>query len=134
MAKNQKLTEDDIRWRLDLDASSVEQETHKCVKIIGDLTQKQSGLTTALKQVEKEFGKNSDEVKALRLQINETTDAIGEQRKKLKLLKEGVDLSYLSFSQLRAQYKDLLKQLNDTSKELAVSEVKDTRFSKQFTT
>lgn len=116
MAK--KLSEDEIRWILSVDATEAYQETHK----LGKETQK---LKTDNKELRKEMlllkmqGKtNSDEYKNLNDLFTKNSEVISQNQAKVSALEKQIGLTNLTMNQLKKRAKDLQLQLDHTSKSL----------------
>lgn len=116
MAK--KLSEDEIRWILSVDANEAYQETHK----LGKETQK---LKTDNKELRKEMlllkmqGKtNSDEYKNLNDLFTKNSEVISQNQAKVSALEKQIGLTNLTMNQLKKRAKDLQLQLDHTSKSL----------------
>ena len=118
MAKSTRLTEDEIKWIVDIDADAAEVELHELCKTIDNLNDRQKELKKELKQSTNEFGKNSQQAKDLRKQLAEVSDEYKHQKERLGELTKKLDITNYSMTQLRARYRDLSKQLDSTSKKL----------------
>ncbi len=138
-----KLTEDQIRWILSIDAKGVHKEIAVTSSEIRNLEQdnkrmskEMKGVETAIKEMEKEMARltragreNSEEFKRIkaihheatmeaenyRVKTIENTKAIEEEKKKLEELEESMSVNEMSMRQLRQYASELQKQLEATS-------------------
>lgn len=148
-----KLTEDQIKWVLDIDAKGVHKEIAVTSSEIRNLEQDNKRMAkemkeveTAIKEMEKEMARltragmeNSEEferIKAIhheatmeaesyRVKTIENTKAIEEEKKKLEELEEGMSVNEMSMRQLRQYASELQKQLEATSFAANPEEYKD---------
>lgn len=116
MAK--RLSEDEIKWILTLDASKAEQEMHKLNQQSAQCADRNKQLKQILTQLEAAGKKDSDQYRKLTEEMKLNKEAISKNRVEMTKLTQQMGLDNLSMSQLKSHAKDLQKQLDYTSKSL----------------
>lgn len=139
-----KLTQDEIKWILSVDAKGANKEIASTSSEINKLASENKYASDKIKEAEKAMkeqtkvmeklkksgNENSEEYRnaAEKLQywsnvsqqasaeIKKNNDAIEQNKEKLKELNETMDLNEMSMKQLRSRASDLQKQLDVTSK------------------
>lgn len=113
MAK--KLTEDELKWILSVDATDAQQK-------VRGLTKDNNKLNTTNKELKQRMidliatgKKESEEYKNLSKEVERNNESIGKNDAKIKALQGTMGVSALTMSQLRKQAKDLQRQLDNTS-------------------
>ncbi|MCL3853571.1 hypothetical protein M1P97_20005 [Parabacteroides sp. GYB001] len=113
MAK--KLTEDELKWILSVDATDAQQK-------VRGLTKDNNKLNTTNKELKQRMidliatgKKESEEYKNLSKEVERNNESIGKNNAKIKALQGTMGVSALTMSQLRKQAKDLQRQLDNTS-------------------
>jgi len=113
-----RLSEDEIKWILSLDASGAEKEMNKLKQSSYELTDRNKQLKTILTQLEAAGKKDSDQYHQLSAEMKRNSDAISKNRSEMAQLTKQMGLENLSMSQLKSHAKDLQRQLDYTSKSL----------------
>ena len=116
MAK--KLTEDQIKWILSLDASGAEREVNKLSKENSKLAERNKDVRRSLQQLEAQGKKNSENYRTLSEEYRKNSDQLQTNRLMMKRLDEQMGVANLTMTQLKRRAKDLQTQLNNTSKTL----------------
>lgn len=116
MAK--RLTEDEIRWILSLDASEAEREANKLSKESARLTERNKELRQSMSRLEAQGKKNSDNYRTLSDEYARNGEKLQKNRAELKRLDEQMGLANLTMTQLRRRARDLQRQLDGTSQAL----------------
>ena len=116
MAK--RLTEDEIRWILSLDASEAEREANKLSKESARLTERNKELRQSMSRLEAQGKKNSDNYRTLSDEYARNGEKLQKNRAQLKRLDEQMGLANLTMTQLRRRARDLQRQLDGTSQAL----------------
>ncbi len=116
MAK--RLTEDEIRWILSLDASEAEREANKLSKESARLTERNKELRQSMLRLEAQGKKNSDNYRTLSDEYARNGEKLQKNRAELKRLDEQMGLANLTMTQLRRRARDLQRQLDGTSQAL----------------
>lgn len=113
MAK--KLTEDELKWILSVDATDAQQK-------VRGLTKDNNKLNTTNKELKQRMidliatgKKESEEYKNLSKEVERNNESIGKNNAQIKALQGTMGVSALTMSQLRKQAKDLQRQLDNTS-------------------
>lgn len=113
MAK--KLTEDELKWILSVDATKAQQE-------IRTLSNDNKKLNTTNKELKDRMidliatgKKESDEFNRLSKEVERNNEKIDKNKAKIKALEGTMGISALTMAQLRKQAKDLQRQLDNTS-------------------
>jgi len=113
-----KLSEDEIKWILSLDASGAEKEMNKLKQSSYELTDRNKQLKTILTQLEAAGKKDSEQYHQLSAEMERNRDTISKNKSEMAQLTKQMGLENLSMSQLKSHAKDLQKQLDYTSKSL----------------
>ena len=116
MAK--KLTEDQIKWILSLDASEAEKGVNELTKKNTELTARNKELHKSMRQLEMQGKKDSAVYLKLSEEYSKNTKQISSNREMMKRLDEQMGLNNLSMLQLKRRAQDLQKQLDTTSQAL----------------
>lgn len=113
MAK--KLTEDELKWILSVDATKAQQE-------IRALSNDNKKLNTTNKELKERMidliatgKKESEEFNRLSKEVEQNNEKIDKNKAKIKALEGTMGISALTMAQLRKQAKDLQRQLDNTS-------------------
>ena len=117
MAKG-KISEDTIRFILDLDSSQLQQEIHKSAKEVTRLTEKEKELRKQQAAVKASLGTQSKEYKQLTKEIKANAQSLADEKAKLQELHKQLGVDAMTMAQLRKEAKDLQRQLDNTSKAL----------------
>ena len=113
-----RLTEDQIKWILTLDASAAEKEINSLKKVNKELQEANKGVQKELRQLEAAGTKESDEYRNLNGVLRENNNTLKANREQIKRLENQMGLANLSMSQLRRRAQDLESQTNRTSRNL----------------
>lgn len=116
MAK--KLTEDQIKWILSLDASEAEKGVNELTKKNTELTNRNKELRKSMQQLEMQGRKESSVYHKLSEEYSKNTKQISSNREMMKRLDEQMGINNLSMVQLKRRAQDLQKQLDTTSQAL----------------
>lgn len=113
MAK--KLTEDELKWILSVDATKAQQEVRA-------LSNDNKKLNTTNKELKERMidliatgKKESEEFNRLSKEVELNNEKIDKNKAKIKALEGTMGISALTMAQLRKQAKDLQRQLDNTS-------------------
>ena len=113
-----RLTEDQIKWILTLDASAAEKEINSLIKVNKELQEANKGVQKEMRQLEAAGKKESDEYRNLNGVLRENNNTLRANREQIKRLENQMGLANLSMSQLRRRAQDLESQMNRTSRNL----------------
>ena len=113
-----RLTEDQIKWILTLDASAAEKEINSLIKVNKQLQEANKGVQKEMRQLEAAGKKESDEYRNLNGVLRENNNTLKTNREQIKRLENQMGLANLSMSQLRRRAQDLESQMNRTSRNL----------------
>lgn len=113
-----RLTEDQIKWILTLDASAAEKEINSLIKVNKQLQEANKGVQKEMRQLEAAGKKESDEYRNLNGVLRENNNTLKANREQIKRLENQMGLANLSMSQLRRRAQDLERQMNQTSRNL----------------
>ena len=113
-----RLTEDQIKWILTLDASAAEKEINSLIKVNKQLQEANKGVQKEMRQLEAAGKKESDEYRNLNGVLRENNNTLKTNREQIKRLENQIGLANLSMSQLRRRAQDLESQMNRTSRNL----------------
>ncbi len=113
-----RLTEDQIKWILTLDASAAEKEINNLIKVNKELQEANKGVQKEMRQLEAAGKKESDEYRNLNGVLRENNNTLKANREQIKRLENQMGLANLSMSQLRRRAQDLESQMNRTSRNL----------------
>lgn len=118
MARNSHLTEDQIKFIFDSDASKVEQDLYQVIKETQTYKDRQKELNRELQQAQIHPRKNAEQIKLLKDELKKCSNEIKAGTEKMKALEREMGVSNLSMSQLKRRASDLQRQLDRTSKNL----------------
>ena len=113
MAK--KLTEDELKWILSVDATKAQQELRALNKDNNKLNTSNKELKERMIELVATGKKESEEYKNLSKEVEKNNTAIDKNKAKIKALEGTMGVGTLTMSQLRKQAKDLQRQLDNTS-------------------
>lgn len=113
MAK--KLTEDELKWILSVDATKAQQEVRALSKDNSKLNTTNKELKERMIDLIATGKKESDEFKNLSKEVERNNEKIDKNKAKIKALEGTMGISALTMAQLRKQAKDLQRQLDNTS-------------------
>lgn len=113
-----RLTEDQIKWILTLDASAAEKEINSLIKVNKELQEANKGVQKEMRQLEAAGKRESDEYRNLNGVLRENNNTLKANREQIKRLENQMGLANLSMSQLRRRAQDLESQMNRTSRNL----------------
>lgn len=116
MAK--KLTEDELKWILSVDATKAQQEVRALTKDNSKLNATNKELKGRMLELIAAGKKESDEFKNLSKEVERNNEKIDRNKTKVKALEGTLGLTALTMTQLRKQAKDLQRQLDNTSDSL----------------
>ena len=116
MAK--KLTEDEIKWVVTLEATQAQQEAHKLEKANKELAKTNRELTKSMHELVGEGRKDSDAYRNLESEVKANTRTIGKNKSAIEELINSMGLNALTMNQLRKRAGELRNQMNNTSKAL----------------
>lgn len=121
MAKK-KISEDEIRWILSINANEAQQEIHKLTKSNKDLSGENRRLQRSMDDLAAAGKKDSIEFKNLDTIVKANNKTISENKSKVDALEKSLGLSALTMNQLRKRAKELKQQLDGTSQALNPTE------------
>lgn len=124
MAKG-KISEDQLKFILTADASTLEQEIHKSEKAISDLEKTRKSLLeqeTAMRRAHLTAGQ---EYKDLTFKIKQNAQALANEKKKLNECHKALGVNSMTMTQLKKEARNLQRQLDDTSKSLHPKEYEE---------
>lgn len=113
MAK--KLTEDELKWILSIDATKAQQELRSLNKDNNKLNASNKELKERMVELIATGKKESEEYKNLSKEVEKNNTAIDKNKAKIKALEGTMGVGTLTMSQLRKQARDLQCQLDNTS-------------------
>lgn len=113
MAK--KLTEDELKWILSVDATKAQQELRALNKDNNKLNASNKELKDKMIELIAAGKKESQEYKNLSKEVEKNNTAIDKNKAKIKALEGTMGVGTLTMYQLRKQAKDLQRQLDNTS-------------------
>lgn len=113
MAK--KLTEDELKWILSVDATKAQQEVRALSKDNGKLNTTNKELKDRMIDLIATGKKESEEFNRLSKEVEQNNEKIDKNKAKIKALEGTMGISALTMAQLRKQAKDLQRQLDNTS-------------------
>lgn len=116
MAKGKHISEDEIKYIVDVESAKAQQEIHKIEKSSASLRTENKRRLDQMIKLEAQGKKESQTYKNLRKDYNETNKKIRENTEQMGKLTKSLNVNYLTMSQLRKQAKQLQKQLDDKSK------------------
>ncbi len=118
MAKGKHISEDEIKYIVDVESAKAQQEIHKIEKSSASLRTENKRRLDQMIKLEAQGKKESQTYKNLRKDYNETNKKIRENTEQIGKLTKSIKVNDLTMSQLRKQAKQLQKQLDDTSRSL----------------
>lgn len=113
MAK--KLTEDELKWILSVDATKAQQEVRALSKENRKLNATNKDLKEKMIDLIATGKKESEEFNRLSKEVERNNEKIDKNKAKIKALEGTMGISALTMAQLRKQAKDLQRQLDNTS-------------------
>lgn len=113
MAK--KLTEDELKWILSVDATKAQQEVRALSKDNSKLNTTNKELKDRMIDLIATGKKESEEFNRLSKEVELNNEKIDKNKAKIKALEGTMGISALTMAQLRKQAKDLQRQLDNTS-------------------
>lgn len=113
MAK--KLTADEMKWILSIDATEAQQAYRELEKDSRKLASTNKSLRDKMNDLIAAGKKNSDEYKRLDAEIKKNNTTLGQNKMKMAALEKTMGITNLTMSQLRKRAKDLQRQLDNTS-------------------
>lgn len=114
-----KLTDDQIKWVLSVDANQAQQEIHKLITTNKDLATQNKEVRKEMLELEAQGKKNSDAWINLSNCMRENTAQINQNKKMISEHEKTLGLENLTMSQLKKNAQDLQKQMDATSKSLS---------------
>lgn len=114
MAKK-KLTEDELKWILSIDATEAQQEIHQLEKDSKKLTATNKDLKAKMTDLVAEGKRESEAYKNLSAEVERNNNKIKLNKEKINELEKTLGLTALTMAQLRKKAKDLQRQLDNTS-------------------
>ena len=118
MAKGKHISEDEIKYIVDVESSKAQQEIRKLEKSTGDLRAENKRRLDQLIRLEAAGKKQSQQYRDLRKRYNEVNQEIKHNTQEMARLTSGIKVTDLTMNQLKKQAKQLQRQLDDTSKSL----------------
>lgn len=114
-----KLTDDQIKWILSLDANPAQQEIAKLTGANKELVASNKLIQKSMLELEAQGKKNSDEWKNLKASYDQNTASIGNNKKQMDEMVKTLGVENMTMTQLKKTAKDLQRQMDDTSKNLS---------------
>lgn len=116
MAK--KLTEDEIKWILSLDATQAQQSIHKLTKANRELESSNKAIRAEMAKLTAQGKANSTEYENLNRQLKANSEAISRNKAQIREHEKTLGLENMTMKQLEKRYKELQSELKNTSKNL----------------
>lgn len=116
MAK--KITEDEIKWILSLDATQAQQSIHKLTKANKDLESSNKAIRAEMAKLTAQGKANSAEYENLNRQLKSNSEAISKNKAQIREHEKTLGLENMTMKQLEKRYKSLQNELKNTSKNL----------------
>lgn len=113
-----RLSEDQIRWILSLDASEAEKGTAALTKKNIELTNRNKDLKKSMQQLEAQGKTNTENFRKLSEEYHRNANALSSNREMMKSLERQMGVTNLSMTQLKRRAQDLQRQLDNTSQAL----------------
>lgn len=113
MAK--KLTADEMKWILSIDATEAQQAYRDLTKDSRQLTSANKELRDKMLDLVAAGKKESEEYKRLDAELKKNNASLGHNKTKMAALEKTMGITNLTMSQLRKRAKDLQRQLDNTS-------------------
>ena len=121
MAKGKHISEDEIKYIVDVESAKAQQEIRKLEKSSAALRTENKRRLDQMIKLEAQGKKESQTYKNLKKDYNEVNKTIKQNTEQIGKLTKGIKVNDLTMSQLRKEAKQLQKQLDDTSKSLKVA-------------
>lgn len=118
MANGKHITEDEIKYIVDVESAKAQQEIRKLEKSTDKLRAENKERLKQMIELEAKGKKESELYKNLKKLYNETSREIKQNTIKIGEHTSAVKTSDLTMNQLKKQAKQLQKQLDNTSKSL----------------
>ena len=118
MANGKHISEDEIKYIVDVESAKAQQEIRKLEKATGDLRAENKRRLDQMIKLEAAGKKESQQYKDLKKRYNEVNREIKSNAEQIGRLTNGIKTNDLTMNQLKKQAKQLQKQLDDTSKSL----------------
>lgn len=115
---NRKLSEDQIKWILSLDASDAEKGVNQLTKKSIELTNRNKDLRKSMQQLEAQGKSNTENYRRLSEEYKNNSKQISSNRQLVKGLEQQMGVTALSMVQLKRRSQDLQRQLDNTSQAL----------------
>lgn len=115
---NRKLSEDQIKWILSLDASDAEKGVNQLTKKSIELTNRNKDLRKSMQQLEAQGKSNTENYRKLSEEYKNNSKQISSNRQLVKGLEQQMGVMTLSMVQLKRRSQDLQRQLDNTSQAL----------------
>lgn len=115
---NRKLSEDQIKWILSLDASDAEKGVNQLTKKSIELTNRNKDLRKSMQQLEAQGKSNTENYRKLSEEYKNNSKQISSNRQLVKGLEQQMGVMALSMVQLKRRSQDLQRQLDNTSQAL----------------
>lgn len=115
---NRKLSEDQIKWILSLDASDAEKGVNQLTKKSIELTNRNKDLRKSMQQLEAQGKSNTENYRKLSEEYKNNSKQISSNRQLVKGLEQQMGVTALSMVQLKRRSQDLQRQLDNTSQAL----------------
>ena len=116
MAK--KLTEDEIKWILSLDATKAQQSIHQLTKDNKELEKSNRAIRDAMAKLTAQGEGSGQEFDNLRAKMKANTDEITRNTAKIREHEKTLGLENMTAKQLQNRFNSLNKELKNTSKGL----------------
>lgn len=100
MARNSHLTEDQIKFVFDSDASKVEQDLHQVIKETQTYRDRQKELNRELQQAQIHPRKNAEQIKLLKDELKKCSNEIKAGTEKMKALEREMGVTAIVDRQL----------------------------------
>jgi len=118
MANNKHISEDEIKYIVDVESAKAQQEIRKIEKATGDLRAENKRRLDQMIKLEAAGKKESQQYRDLKKLYNEVGREIKANTEKIAKQTNSLKVNCLTMNQLKKQAKQLQKQLDDTSKSL----------------
>ncbi len=125
MANSKHISEDEIKYIVDVESSKAQQEIRKLEKSSASLRSENKRRLDQMVKLEAQGKKESQLYKDLRQNYNQVSKQIRENTTQIANLTKNVKVADLTMNQLKKEAKQLQKQLDDTSKSLNPSAYDD---------
>jgi len=114
-----KLTDDQIKWILSIDANQAQQEIQKLNVANKELISTNKDISKAMRDLEGQGKKNTDQWKNLEATYKTNSKEIANNTLLVKEHEKSMGLENMTMSQLKKTASDLQRQMDTTSKALA---------------